>query len=65
MALGAPAGISGEPIDWASLSARRAEEWQTLAGIGAGRASQLVAFFTCDGVHAQAVRLHAAGVQGF
>jgi DNA ligase (NAD+) len=65
VALGAPASISGEPTDWASLSTRPTEEWQTLAGIGAGRASQLVAFFSCDNVRMQAARLHEAGVQGF
>ncbi|KZC21277.1 DNA ligase B, partial [Rhodanobacter denitrificans] len=64
-ALGAPSGVAAGLPDWAALSARAAGDWQAMEGIGAGRANQLVAFFDCPAVRAQAVRLHAAGVQGF
>ena len=64
-ALGVPSGVAAGLPDWAALSARGASDWQVLAGIGAGRANQLVAFFACPEVRAQAARLHAAGVQGF
>jgi len=64
-ALGMPAsgieGLSG----WAALSSRAAGDWESLDGIGAGRANQLVEFFSHPEVRAQAARLHAAGVQGF
>ncbi|HEY9401025.1 MAG TPA: DNA ligase B, partial [Luteimonas sp.] len=64
-ALGVPASVATALPDWAALSARGASDWQALAGIGAGRANQLVAFFGSPEVRAQAARLHAAGVQGF
>ena len=64
-ALGVPSGVAAGSPGWAALSARGADDWQALEGIGAGRANQLVGFFACPEVRAQAVRLHAAGVQGF
>ncbi|EIL92727.1 NAD-dependent DNA ligase LigB [Rhodanobacter spathiphylli] len=64
-ALGLPAGIASGLSDWQAMSARAAGDWQALDGIGAGRANQLVAFFDCADVRAQAARLHAEGVQGF
>ena len=64
-ALGVPAGVARDLPDWADASRRDADEWQTLDGIGQGRAGQLVEFFGCAEVRAQAARLHAAGVQGF
>ncbi|MEO5813608.1 MAG: NAD-dependent DNA ligase LigB [Rhodanobacter sp.] len=64
-ALGAPAGAEQGGSDWASMSSRSAGEWQALDGIGAARAEELMAFFGCPDVRAQAVRLHAAGVPGF
>lgn len=64
-ALGAPTGAARGGSDWASISRRDADDWQSLARIGAGHADQLVAFFGCPDVRAQAVRLHAAGVPGF
>ncbi len=64
-ALGAPVGAAQGGSDWVSMSRRGARDWRVLDGIGAGRAGQLVAFFSCPGVRAQAVRLHAAGVAGF
>ncbi|EIM02708.1 DNA ligase B [Rhodanobacter thiooxydans] len=64
-ALGAPSNVAGGLPDWAALSARGADDWQTLEGIGAGRANQLVVFFACPEVRALAARLRAAGVQGF
>jgi DNA ligase (NAD+) len=64
-ALGMPGGdVDGLP-GWAALSHRGAADWQTLDGIAAGRANQLVAFFSHPDVRALAARLHAAGVQGF
>lgn len=64
-ALGMPA--SGEAVlsDWASLSARRARDWQAVAGVSAGRAKRLAEFFGCAEVRALAAQLHAAGVRGF
>lgn len=64
-ALGTPTSLATDPADWAALSRRGAHDWQALAGIGAGRANQLVAFFACDEVRTQALRLHDARVQGF
>ncbi|WP_426690351.1 NAD-dependent DNA ligase LigB [Rhodanobacter ginsengiterrae] len=64
-ALGLPAGVATGLTDWPSMSARTAGDWQTIDGIGATRANQLVQFFGCAEVRAQAARLHAAGVQGF
>ncbi|MBQ4855540.1 NAD-dependent DNA ligase LigB [Rhodanobacter sp. B2A1Ga4] len=64
-ALGVPSSVTAGLPDWATLSARGASDWQALEGIGAGRANQLVAFFGCREVRAQAARLHAAGVSGF
>jgi DNA ligase (NAD+) len=64
-ALGLPAGVTAGQSDWHAMSARAASDWQALDGIGAGRASQLVAFFGSAQVRVQAARLHAEGVQGF
>jgi DNA ligase (NAD+) len=64
-ALGMPASAGAELTDWATLSARSSDEWQAVDGIGQGRADRLVEFFTHPELRAQAVRLHAAGVQGF
>ncbi|HWU75279.1 MAG TPA: NAD-dependent DNA ligase LigB [Rhodanobacter sp.] len=63
--LGLPAGIAAKASDWQTMSVRAASDWQALDGIGAGRANQLVAFFACADVRAQAARLHAAAVRGF
>ena len=64
-ALGMPAGDVGGLSGWAALSNRGAADWQALDGIAAGRANQLVAFFSQPDVRDLAGRLHAAGVQGF
>jgi DNA ligase (NAD+) len=64
-ALGLPDGVADGVSDWHVMSVRAASDWQALAGIGSGRANQLVAFFGCAEVRAQATRLHAEGVQGF
>jgi DNA ligase (NAD+) len=64
-ALGMPAGDVDGLSGWAALSHRGAADWQALDGIAAGRANQLVAFFSHPDVRALAARLHAAGVQGF
>lgn len=64
-ALGLPAGVATSGPDWSTLSARTASDWQRIDGIGAARAEQLVQFFDCQDVRAQAEQLHAAGVQGF
>jgi DNA ligase (NAD+) len=47
------------------LSHRDADDWQSLDGIGAGRANQLVEFFSHPDVRDLAARLQAAGVEGF
>jgi len=64
-ALGVPAGADAGTADWAALSGRRVDQWRAVAGIGAGRADQLVEFFACPEVRALALQLRAAGVQGF
>lgn len=64
-ALGLPVSAAAGASQWAVLSVRDANDWQTLDGIGAGRATQLVEFFASPDVRAQAARLHDAGVQGF
>ncbi|MEO6926225.1 MAG: NAD-dependent DNA ligase LigB [Rhodanobacter sp.] len=64
-ALGAPPGVAGNLPDWAAASRRGARDWQTLDGISEGRADQLVKFFGCAGLRAQADRLRVAGVPGF
>lgn len=64
-ALGMPLSDTDGLSGWAALSSRGADDWQSLDGIGAGRANQLVEFFSHPEVRAQAARLHAAGVQGF
>jgi DNA ligase (NAD+) len=63
--LGMPAGDADELSGWAALSNRGAADWQALDGVAAGRANPLVAFFRHPDVRALAVRLRAAGVQGF
>lgn len=64
-ALGLPATLTAGLSDWHAISVRTAADWQSHDGIGAARANQLVAFFTCADVRAQAAQLHAEGVQGF
>jgi DNA ligase (NAD+) len=64
-ALGVPAGVARELQDWAVAIRRDASDWQALDGIGEGRAGQLMEFFGCAGLRAQANRLHQARVQGF
>lgn len=64
-ALGVPLPAVDGISDWATLDGRDAGDWQAIAGVGAGRARQLVALLHCPGLRAQAARLHAVGVQGF
>ncbi len=64
-ALGVSPGVAADLTDWSSASARRASDWQSISGIGAARADQLVAFFGCPELREQVARLHEAGVQGF
>jgi DNA ligase (NAD+) len=64
-ALGLPAEVATGLPDWHVVSTRAASDWRTLDGVGASRANQLVEFFECPDVRAQAAFLHAAGVQGF
>jgi DNA ligase (NAD+) len=64
-ALGLPAEVATGLPDWHVVSTRAASDWRTLDGVGASRANQLVDFFECPDVRAQAALLHAAGVQGF
>jgi DNA ligase (NAD+) len=63
-ALGMPGRVPAGASDWAALQARDAAAWQA-AGLGAGRARRLAAFFRQPDVQALAARLHEAGVQGF
>jgi len=58
-------GIAGASPDWTVLSHRDADDWQSLDGIGTGRANQLVEFFSHPDVRDLAARLQAAGVEGF
>lgn len=60
-----PSGAAPLGTDWDTLAARDAEAWDAFAGIGHGRAEQLVAFFRHPDVQALRRRLHAAGVEGF
>ena len=64
-ALGMPVSAGAALPDWAALSRRGANDWQSLDGIGPGRADRLAEFFAHPDVRAQALRLHHAGVQGF
>ncbi len=64
-ALGMPPADADERFSWAALSQRAAADWQARDGIAAGRANQLVAFFSQPDVRALAAQLRAAGVQGF
>ena len=64
-ALGMPSSAGATLPGWAKLSGRGANDWQSLDGIGPGRADRLAEFFAHPDVRAQAVRLHEAGVQGF
>lgn len=64
-ALGLPASGRASLPDWATLGARRVEQWQEVDGIGAAGARRLTAFFADPVVRMHAARLHAAGVQGF
>ncbi|MGH8157526.1 MAG: NAD-dependent DNA ligase LigB [Rhodanobacter sp.] len=64
-ALGMPASAGAALPDWATLSGRGTSDWQSLDGIGPGRADRLAEFFAHPDVRAQAQRLHQAGVQGF
>lgn len=64
-ALGVPAAATIGARDWATLSQRDEAQWQAQPGIGARRASELVSFFQCPGVQAQAARLRKIGVSGF
>lgn len=63
-ALGMPAAGDAAPADWAGLSGRDAASWQA-SGIAAGRAAQLVAFFSHPQVQALARRLREQGIAGF
>ena len=64
-AFGVPAGVARDLPDWSAASQRDANGWQAVAGIGAERAEQLVAFFDGAALRVLAARLHTAGVQGF
>jgi DNA ligase (NAD+) len=64
-ALGAPASGAAALTDWHTLAARSDDQWQAAAGVGAGRAQHLVAFFRHADVRALAMRLHGLGVAGF
>ncbi|MDH4871019.1 NAD-dependent DNA ligase LigB [Pseudomonas sp. BN515] len=63
-ALGLPPSMEPEG-DWATLTGRTSAQWRTQAGIGPGKARQLVAFFQHPEVRMLAKQLGAAGVDGF
>lgn len=60
-----PTGNARLADDWDTLAARSLEQWQAEAGIGAGRAAQLQAFFLDPQVQALRSQLGALGVAGF
>lgn len=64
-ALGMPTSAGAALPDWVTLSNRDTSDWQSLEGIGPGRADRLAEFFAHPDVRMQAARLHQAGVQGF
>ncbi|WP_397450393.1 NAD-dependent DNA ligase LigB [Pseudomonas sp. NA-150] len=50
---------------WAVLASKSLEQWQSEPGIGAGRAAQLVAFFSDPHVQALGDHLRAQEIEGF
>lgn len=60
-----PSGDAALGSDWALLAARSEAQWQAEAGVGAGRARQLRAFFTAPPVLSLRDQLNAAGIAGF
>lgn len=60
-----PSGGADLNLPWHLLAARDARAWQIEAGVGAGRAAQLVAFFHHPDVQALSVKLALAGAGGF
>lgn len=64
-ALGMPPSAGAALPDWATLSGRDTNDWQSFDGIGPGRADRLAEFFAHPDVRAQAQRLHQVDVQGF
>ncbi|WP_053213196.1 NAD-dependent DNA ligase LigB [Pseudomonas sp. Q12-87] len=60
-----PAGEARLEGPWQALAERSTGQWQAEAGIGAGRAAQLSAFFRDPQVLALSDVLRAAGVDGF
>ena len=60
-----PSGSAPLGDDWDSLAARDRAAWDAYAGIGASRATQLVAFFHEPAVLELREQLRAAGVTGF
>lgn len=63
-ALGMSASSAITLPDWATVSSRSADDWQTV-GAGDAKSAQLVAFFAHPEVRAQAARLRVYGVAGF
>ncbi|MCE5233233.1 MAG: NAD-dependent DNA ligase LigB [Mizugakiibacter sp.] len=63
-ALGVQDDAAAAAPDWATASARDADDWRA-AGIGFARARRLVAFFRQPEVRALATQLRGAGVAGF
>jgi len=60
-----PSGSADLSGPWQALAQRSSLDWQHEAGIGAGRAAQLVAFFQDPQVLALQGALNAAGIEGF
>lgn len=53
------------PADWASLSARSPQQWQTVAGLSARRSKQMQAFLQHPEVQALRAQLQAQEISGF
>jgi DNA ligase (NAD+) len=60
-----PTGGAQLTGDWRELAARSTEQWQSVPGIGAGRAAAVQAFFSHPQMQALAAQLRAQGIDGF
>jgi DNA ligase (NAD+) len=60
-----PTGGAQLAGDWSELAARSTEQWQSVPGIGAGRAAAVQAFFSHPQMQALAAQLRAQGIDGF
>ncbi|WP_122315787.1 NAD-dependent DNA ligase LigB [Pseudomonas cichorii] len=66
VAIGLPPAIGISPgMEWHELAARSAEQWQSVPGIGPGRAARLWEFFQDPQVLALREQLREQGIAGF